>query len=47
MIDVAGYDADNIGANDFKKLTPNFHMFLRSLLKVRTTQLEILKARED
>lgn len=47
MVYAADYDAGNIGAHDFKKLTSNFHMFLRPLLKVRTAQLEMLKERED
>lgn len=44
---MADYDAGNIGAKDFKKLAPDFHMFFRSLLKVRTVQSEKLKERED
>lgn len=47
LVDMADYDAGNISANDFKKLAPDFHMFFRSLLKVKTVQSEKLKQRED
>jgi hypothetical protein len=47
LVDMADYDAGNISANDFKKLAPDFHMFFRSLLKVKIVQSEKLKKRED